>query len=153
MKELFSNGQTREQREILLTQYIWDFPDKDDLKKNPFDEKEKYISPIAARAMNNFAKSLFKKICSEIGFCYREVKQVFLSQNAQFFDLIELLEDEDEVVLKGDFLEKMCRNLIVPKVHRVDRVIKEIKGWSPEEQAEALQLIAGKKIKITIEDI
>lgn len=145
----------RRLEKILLTQYAWDFLDKEQLRALPFEQEKKYENGIAAGLMENFAENLFKKCCSEIGISYYEVKQIFRNQNKQFFKITREMKgifasDDKE---KGELLEKICRNIIIPKCNRVEMVVNEINRLTPEEKAEVLQLLAGLKIKITVEDI
>ncbi len=150
----FKSERNRELEEILLTQYVWDFPDKDDLKRIPVEVGEDYSSCKVSKAMENFATNLFRKVCSELGIAYQEVEGIFLNQNKEFFKTTrKLYKARGWEQTKGKFVKDICANLIVPKCRKVDKIIAEIKRWSPEEQAEALQLLAGKKIKITVEDI
>lgn len=56
-------------------------------------------------------------------------------------------------VEKGQFFISVFNTLIVPKPTNVEKLLNKIQRLSPEEQAEALLLIANKKIKIVVEDI
>lgn len=107
--------------------------------------------------MNNFAISLFKKNCSEIGFIYKDIESVYMEQNEQFFQVTSVLKKDGAFyewkTTEGKLLIDMCKNLIVPKVTKAEVVVREMKRLSPEEQAKAMQLFAGKRIKITVEDI
>lgn len=154
MGVIFKSERNRELENLLLTQYVWDFPEKKDLQKMPVEVGEYYPSRKVAKAMENFATNLFRKVCSEMGIAYQEVEDIFLEQNEQFFETTkELYKDPQFKETQGKFLKDICENLIVPQWNRVDKMVAEIKRWSPEEQAEALQLLVGKKIKITVEDI
>lgn len=152
MKKFLKTRKMREQEE-LLAQYVWDFPRESDLEMLPFQKNETYGNRIASEVMNNFAITLFKKSCSEMGFYYQEVEGMFLSQNKSFFQATRTIYKKEWGSESGEYLKEICSNLLVPKQSRVREVLEEIRKWSPEEQAEALQLLAGIKIKITVEDI
>jgi len=145
-----------ELKQILLTEYTWGFPSVWELNSIPLRNEKDYPYVIAASVMNNFAISLFKKNCSEIGFIYEDVESIYRKQNEQFFNMISVLKAygrENSCDEEGRVFKNICYNLIVPKVTEVEEVVRAIKRLSPEEQAEAMQLFAGKKIKITVEDI
>lgn len=152
MRKIFRMGYTREQKEEIATNFTWDFVDDADLEKIPFEKGKEYTDCEAVAGMISFSEGLFKKKSSEIGFYYQDVKSVFLEQNEQLYKTIKQMK-KDGYNQEGKFLVKLAKTMIVPKVHGVKKVLKEIEKWSPEEQAEALQLLAGIKIKIVVEDI
>lgn len=155
--KFFTRSSNRKLEQIILTEYVWGFPDDRELQAIPFKHEKEYTNRIAAGAMNNFAISLFKKNCSEIGFIYKDIESVYMEQNEQFFQVTSVLKKDGAFyewkTTEGKLLIDMCKNLIVPKVTKAEVVVREMKRLSPEEQAKAMQLFAGKRIKITVEDI
>ncbi len=156
--KILKSKRIREEEQFLLTQCTWDFLKETELEKVPFIKKEIYNGTIAALAMKNFAESQFRKSCSKMGLCYEDVKDVFLKQNEQFFKMLKIINCFGIAIVaedyEGKFCIKLCKNLLVPECYNnILDIIELIKKWSPEEQAEAMQLLAGKKIKITVEDI
>lgn len=151
---LFKKQRYSELENWLLTHFEWDFVSEKDLKiiSSQFKPHELYNFKLASDILNTDAISLFKKVCSQISVPYYEVERIFLKQNCSFFDTTKTFNNKSEVE-KGQFFISVFNTLIVPKPTNVEKLLNKIQRLSPEEQAEALLLIANKKIKIVVEDI
>lgn len=151
---LFKKQRYSELENWLLTHFEWDFVSEKDLKiiSSQLKPHELYNFKIASDILNTGAIALFKKVCSQISVPYYEVERIFLKQNCSFFDTTKTFNNKS-VVERGQFFISVFNTLIVPKPTNVEKLLNKIQRLSPEEQAEALLLIANKKIKIVVEDI
>lgn len=151
---LFKKQRYSELENWLLTHFEWDFVSEKDLKiiSSQFKLHEFYNFKLASDILNTGAIALFKKVCSQISVPYYKVERIFLKQNCSFFDTTKTFNNKSEVE-KGQFFISVFNTLIVPKPTNVEKLLNKIQRLSPEEQAEALLLIANKKIKIVVEDI
>lgn len=139
----------------LLTHFEWDFVSEAELEilYSQIKPDASYKYPVASATLNAGAIALFKRICSQISISYYEVEEIFLEQNRDFFNSTELLSKRCYSEDKGNIFIKFFNTLIVPKPTDVEKLLNKIRKLSPEDQAEALLLIANKKIKIIVEDI
>lgn len=112
-----------------------------------------YVFCCFCYLINAGAIALFKRICSQINISYYEVEEIFLEQNRDFFKSTKLLSKRYGYTDDGEVFIKLFNTLIVPKPTDVEKLLNKIRKLSPEDQAEALLLIANKKIKIIVEDI
>lgn len=139
----------------ILTCFEWDFVSKKDLEilSSQFELNTYYSFPTAAKILNISTTSLFKRICSQIGISYYEVEKIFLEQNRDFFNSTKYFSRKILSENFGEFFVNLFNTIIVPKPTNVEKLLKQIRNLSPEEQAEVLQIIARKRIKIVAEDI
>lgn len=139
----------------MLTHFEWDYVSSDELVElsSSFAKDEFYGGHTAGKILNAEAIGLFKKICSQIGISYYDVEKLFKKQNHDFFKLTKHLSISIFKFEYGTIYRKMFRTLIVPKQTNAEKLLNKFQKLSPEEQAEILQLLAHKKIKITVEDI
>lgn len=139
----------------ILTCFEWDFVSKKDLEilSSQFELNGYYSFPIAAKILNMSTISLFKRICSQIGIPYYEVEKIFLEQNRDFFNSTKYFSRKIFSENWGEFFVELFNTIIVPKPTNIEKLLKKIRNLSPEEQAEVLQIIARKRIKIVAEDI
>lgn len=138
-----------------MTHFEWDFVSEAELEilYSQIKPDASYKYPVASATLNAGAIALFKRICSQISISYYEVEEIFLEQNRDFFNSTELLSKRCYSEDKGNIFIKFFNTLIVPKPTDVEKLLNKIRKLSPEDQAEALLLIANKKIKIIVEDI
>lgn len=138
----------------LLTHFEWDFVSGAELEilYSQMKPYTSYTCSVASAILNAGAIALFKRICSQINISYYEVEEIFLEQNRDFFKSTKLLSKRYGYPDNGEVFIKLFNTLIVPKPTDVEKLLNKIRKLSPEDQAEALLLIANKKIKIIAED-
>lgn len=137
---LFKKQRYSELEKWLLTHFEWDFAPKAELEilSSQFMSNEYYCYSVASATLNAGAIALFKRICSQISISYYEVEKIFLEQNRDFFNSIELLSEDRYAGGEGKSFSKLFNALIVPKQTNVEKLLNKIQHLSPEEQAEVL---------------
>lgn len=131
------------QKRYLLTQYEW--------KSVSDKEWDKYFrgkKVIWNYELKEFAECQFKNVASKLGLQYEVAKEVFMSQNAQYYNKIKYYSKVKKRKAKANFKNL----LLIPVQTKTDKVITQMKKMSPEELAEIMCTIAKKEIKVVAVD-
>ena len=147
MLKVFCNVlKRRKTKKLLLTKFEW--------KPIPEEEWEGLATwdngQVNKHQVEAFLNAKFKKVASQMGIMYNSyVKKIFIKQNKHVFSYVKGYAFKS----KDDAIRELKPLALLPVQTEVEEVLEQLRKLSPEQQPEVLQLLANKRIKITVEDI